>query len=189
MNKTVQLLINGFWLIFVVWWIVAAFGQKAVAERQSRGSWTAHRVPVTLGTVLLFFGKFPPPLGFRLTPQADWLLLFGAVVCGLGLAFAIWARLTLAGNWSSNVTFKQSHELITSGPYHFVRHPIYTGLLLMVTGTAIARGDLCYWLGTLLWAIGFWIKLKQEESVMLAHFPGEYPGYSARVKALVPFLL
>ena len=111
------------------------------------------------------------------------------VLCALGLLVAIWARRTLAGNWSSDVTFKQGHELVKAGPYRFVRHPIYTGLLLMCLGSALDIGRLRGWLGLVLVFVGFWIKLKQEETLMLQHFPDDYPAYRKQVKALVPFVV
>jgi len=97
--------------------------------------------------------------------------------------------LTLGGNWSSEVALKQGHELVKTGPYRFVRHPIYTGLLLMCLGTAIVPGQLRSWLGFLLLCAGFWIKLKQEETLMLQHFPDEYPVYRRQVKVLIPFII
>lgn len=119
------------------------------------------------------------------TPQTPWI---GAAVCVSGLAVAIWSRWTLGGNWSGTVRFKQGHELIKTGPYRFVRHPIYTGILLMCLAPPIQFGRLHHWLGTLIIAIGLWIKLKQEETMMLRHF-SEYTDYQKRVKALVPFVI
>jgi protein-S-isoprenylcysteine O-methyltransferase Ste14 len=86
------------------------------------------------------------------------------------------------------VIFKQGHELITTGPYRFVRHPIYTSILALLLGTAIAAGRLASLLAMLFFFAGFWIKLKQEETLMVGHFPEEYPAYQARVKALAPFV-
>jgi protein-S-isoprenylcysteine O-methyltransferase len=106
-----------------------------------------------------------------------------------GLFVTLWARRTLAGNWSSDVTFKQGHELVRTGPYRFVRHPIYTGLLIMSLGTAIENGRLHCWLSIILTGIGFWIKLTQEERLLLRHFPDQYPAYRQQVKALVPFVI
>ena len=97
--------------------------------------------------------------------------------------------MTLAGNWSSDVTFKQGHELIRTGPYKLVRHPIYTGLLTMSLGTATEIGQLHSWLSILVTAVGFWIKLRQEERLLLRHFPEDYPHYQKHVKALVPFVI
>jgi protein-S-isoprenylcysteine O-methyltransferase Ste14 len=77
---------------------------------------------------------------------------------------------------------------VERGPYRFVRHPIYTSHLLMGLGTAIASGLLVAFAGLVFFFIGFWIKLKQEEGLLLRHFPDEYPAYKARVKALVPFV-
>jgi protein-S-isoprenylcysteine O-methyltransferase Ste14 len=162
---------------------------KPVAEQQSRLSVAAYKGPLTLGGFLLWYPGLLYPLRLALTSHTDLARAGGAVVCVIGLLVAIWSRRTLAGNWSSNVTFKQGHELITAGPYRFVRHPIYTGILLMCFGSATANGRLQAWLGFLILCIGFWIKLQQEESLMLRHFPDEYPSYRKRVKALVPFLI
>jgi protein-S-isoprenylcysteine O-methyltransferase Ste14 len=105
------------------------------------------------------------------------------------LLVTIWSRRTLGGNWSSEVAFKQGHELVKTGPYRYARHPIYTGLLLMCLGTAVAVGQFHSWLGLLILCVGFWIKLRQEESLLLQHFPTEYPVYRKQVKALVPFVI
>lgn len=128
-------------------------------------------------------------MNLALISRTNWALVTGAVVCVFGLFVTIWARWTLAGNWSSDVTFKQGHELVRTGPYRFVRHPIYTGLLVMGLGSAIEIGRLRCWLSIVVVGIGFWIKLKQEESLMRRHFPDEYPAYQKQVKALVPFVI
>ena len=177
------------WILFIAYWIATARAVKPVAERQSLLSSLAHRGPLTLGGFLLCFPALPWPLSLTLTPRTDPARAFGAVVCVLGLFVTIWARRTLAGNWSSDVTFKQGHELIQTGPYRYARHPIYTGLLLMALGTAIAGGRLRCWLGFLILGAGFWIKLAQEESLLLRHFPADYPSYRTRVKALIPFII
>ena len=101
----------------------------------------------------------------------------------------LWARWTLGGNWSSNVTFKQGHELIKTGPYQFARHPIYSGVLTMCLGTAVEIGQFRGWLALPLMTTAFWIKLKQEERLLLRHFPAAYPAYQKQVKALVPFVI
>ncbi len=142
-----------------------------------------------LGWILLAYPLLPPPLNRRLISHTDWVLAIGAVICVFGLFVTLWARWTLAGNWSSDVTFKHNHELVKTGPYRFVRHPIYTGLLVMALGTAISAGRLRCWLGLVVVGIGFWIKLRQEERLMLRHFPDEYPAYRKQVKALVPFII
>ncbi|MGA9453063.1 MAG: isoprenylcysteine carboxylmethyltransferase family protein [Verrucomicrobiia bacterium] len=182
-------IIIGCWIIFLGYWLISALGQKAMAERQSLLSTLAHRIPVGLGWWMLAYPGLPPPMNLALISRTNWALVTGAVVCVFGLFVTIWARWTLAGNWSSDVTFKQGHELVRTGPYRFVRHPIYTGLLVMGLGSAIEIGRLRCWLSIVVVGIGFWIKLKQEESLMRRHFPDEYPAYQKQVKALVPFVI
>jgi protein-S-isoprenylcysteine O-methyltransferase Ste14 len=183
------LIILGCWTIFLVYWLVTAFSQKATAERQSLSSALAHRIPLGFCYILLAVRRLPPPMNLRLIPGAGWVLLIGALICLFGLFITLWARRTLAGNWSSDVTFKQGHELVRTGPYRFVRHPIYTGLLVMCLGTAIEIGKLRGGLALLLMTVAFWIKLKQEEWLMQRHFPDQYLAYQKQVKALVPFIL
>jgi protein-S-isoprenylcysteine O-methyltransferase Ste14 len=181
-------IIIGCWIAFLVYWLVSAVRVKAVAERQSFGASLAYRIPVITGAILIFSRRIHGPLDVRVLPDTNWVSYGGALVCVAGLIVCIWARVTLAGNWSSNVTFKQGHELIRRGPYRFVRHPIYTGILLMYLGTAIHLGLLRAGIGVLLTFIGFWIKYRQEEALMLQHFPDQYPVYRKRVKALVPWV-
>jgi len=177
------------WITFLVYWLVSALRVKAIAERQSLLPALAHRIPVGLGWWMLAFPNWPPPMNWLAVPHSDSIRIFGTAICVYGLLVTIWARRTLAGNWSSDVTFKQGHELIRTGPYRFVRHPIYTGLLIMSLGTAIEIGQLHCWVSLPITAIGFWIKLKQEERLLLRHFPNDYSAYQKEVKALVPFVL
>ena len=176
------------WLLFLIYWIISAFKVKAVVERQTWRASLSYKFPTFLGIWLLWASDSCPGLSLVAYDRPGPMRLMAAVICVSGLVVAFWARWTLAGNWSSNVTFKQNHELIQTGPYRWVRHPIYTGLLLMALGTALISGRAGAWLGVLLMTQGFWIKLKYEEGVMLRHFPDTYPGYQTRVKALVPFL-
>lgn len=177
------------WIMFLVYWLVSAWRVKAIAETQSLLSALAHRIPVGLGFWLLVSPRLPPPMNLVVIPRTDFWRVIGAVICVYGLWVTIWARRTLAGNWSSDVTFKQGHELVRTGPYRFVRHPIYTGLLVMCLGTALEVGQLRCWLSILVAGFGFWIKLSQEERLLLRHFPNEYPAYQKQVKALVPFVI
>jgi protein-S-isoprenylcysteine O-methyltransferase Ste14 len=106
-----------------------------------------------------------------------------------GAAFTVWARITLGRNWSAEVTFKQDHELIESGPYALARHPIYTGLIVMALGTAINYGRAIGFALLLSLCGGTWWKARQEERVMSNHFPDAYAAYKTRVRAIIPFLL
>jgi protein-S-isoprenylcysteine O-methyltransferase Ste14 len=177
------------WITFLVYWFSTARKVKATAERQSLLSTLAHRISVGLGCWMLIYWRLPSPMNLVLIPRTYWTQIIAAVICVYGLYVTIWARRTLAGNWSSDVTFKQGHELVKTGPYRFVRHPIYTGLLIMCVGTAIEIGQLRGFLAIVVVGIGFWIKLKQEERLLLQHFPEAYPAYCKQVKALVPFVI
>lgn len=178
----------GCWLVFLIYWLISALAVKATAERNSFASSLPYRIPLVIGAAILARPRWPYPMNFHLTPRTYWTLWIGATACLAGLCVAIWSRWTLAGNWSSDVRFRRGHELVKTGPYRFVRHPIYTGILLMVAAPAIQFGRVHHWLGALIIGIGLWIKLKQEESVMERHFP-EYSEYRNKVKALVPFLI
>jgi protein-S-isoprenylcysteine O-methyltransferase Ste14 len=161
---------------------------KATAERKSFASSLAYRIPLIVGGVLVAKLHVGYPLNLPVTPANYFTYWLGAPVCVAGLCVAIWSRWTLAGNWSSNVQFKEGHQLIRKGPYRLVRHPIYTGILVMCVAPAVQFGQLHCWLGFLVIGVGLWIKLKQEEAVMMQHFP-EYSAYRKEVKALVPFLI
>ena len=182
-------IIIGCWVVFLAYWAISALKVKAIAERGSRWSAFAHRIPLGFSCFLLIDSHLPPLMNLSVTPHGNWMLIIGGLVCGLGLFVSLWARWSLAGNWSGDVTFKQEHELIKSGPYRFVRHPIYTGMLTMCLGTAVDIGQLRGWLALLIMTVTFWIKLKQEERLMLQHFPSEYTAYQQQVKALVPFVI
>jgi protein-S-isoprenylcysteine O-methyltransferase Ste14 len=177
------------WIIFLLYWVLNAWRVKATAEKQSRWSAMAHRIPLGFSYILLVNGYLPAPMNLSVTPHAAWAQAMGAIVCVVGLFVTLWARWTLAGNWSSDVTFKHGHELIRSGPYQFVRHPIYTGLLAMGLGTALDIGRLRGWLALPLMAVAFWIKLRREEGLLMRHFPEEYPAYRKQVKALILFAI
>jgi protein-S-isoprenylcysteine O-methyltransferase Ste14 len=177
------------WAVFIFYWLISARWVKVASEKESVWSALSHRVPLVCSYFLLADLHLPPPMNLPITPHEDWAKAVGVCICVLGLFVALWARWTLGGNWSSSVTFKQGHELIRTGPYRLVRHPIYTGLLLMALGTASAFGQLRCWLGLPLMAAAFWIKLKLEERLLLRHFPQEYPIYKSQVKALVAFVI
>ena len=176
------------WSYVILYWLASSWRVKATATRQSYASAMVHRLPVAAGWFLMGGYFRHSPLNHLLTPQTDLMRTLGVIVCLAGFFFTLWARRTLAGNWSSDVTFKHGHELVRNGPYRYVRHPIYTGLLTMCLATAMAFGCIRFWLALPLWLLGFTLKIRQEERLMLEHFPAEYPAYKKDVKALVPFV-
>ncbi len=146
------------------------------------------RIPVWLGFILLLAGWAPwfGLIVLRRTAVSDSA---GVAICALGLLVAIWSRKALGAEWSQDVELKQGHKLVEGGPYKLMRHPIYTGHILLALGTAIASGSWIGFAGLASLTIGLWTKLNQEEALLLRFFPGEYPAYKSRVKALIPYVL
>jgi protein-S-isoprenylcysteine O-methyltransferase Ste14 len=178
------------WLVFIAVWIAMARGGKAVAERESVYSRLSHYLPLAIAIYLLAAPHVPvAALNDRFAPLSLWLVQLGAALTFVGVAFAIWARVWIAGNWSSDVTLKRDHELIVAGPYRWVRHPIYTGILVALLGTALAIGEWRGLLAVLLAAAAYWRKLRIEEAVMRRQFGEAYARYAERVPALIPFVL
>ncbi len=174
------------WVLLVVYWNISAHSVKSAAEPQNFAARLA-RMPVWLGFVL-FIAAWAHPFGIVAIRRTVFSDSVGVAICALGLFVAIWSRKTLGTEWSQDVELKRGHKLVQGGPYRFMRHPIYTGHLLMGLGTAIASGLLIAFAGLASFAVGFWIKLNQEERLLQRGFPDEYPAYKARVKALIPYV-
>jgi protein-S-isoprenylcysteine O-methyltransferase Ste14 len=177
------------WGIFIFFWLISAFFTKRTVVREGRVESMGYRILAVLAWVCLVNAdKFPNPLGSRLIARTDvfsWMAI-GLSLVGLGIC--IWARITLGRNWSGLVTVKEKHELVQKGPYGFVRHPIYTGLMTLFAGTVVLNGRLGAMIGIVMLGLSFWIKLRREEDFMLKEFPNDYPGYMKRVKRLVPLV-
>jgi protein-S-isoprenylcysteine O-methyltransferase Ste14 len=183
-------IISGCWLVFVAVWVIAALSTKRTVYRETRAQRLRYWVLLAIGCFLQLYGRRSPyPLNIRILPHVALNAWAAAVLCVIGLAFAIWARVTLGRNWSGVVTLKEEHELVERGPYRFVRHPIYTGILTMFCAFALAQGYLSGFAGALLMFASFWIKLGREEELMLQQFPERYRAYQQRAKRIIPFVL
>jgi protein-S-isoprenylcysteine O-methyltransferase Ste14 len=179
--------ITALWLAWLIYWSIAAIGAKATRRRESVASRLSHIVPLAIGIILLSMRRAPTAwLGIRLVPQTEGWFWLGFGLVASGLAFSVAARVWLGGNWSGLVTLKQNHELIRSGPYRWVRHPIYTGLLLAIFGTAVAQGEVRGLIALLLIAASFLRKIGIEEQFLAQQFGTAYSRYRAEVPALVP---
>ena len=178
------------WVAWLLYWWAASRNVKVTRRKESVASRLGHVVPLGLAVWLLAAPRLPGGLlGGRFLPATLSVYALGLAVLFTGLAFTVWARIWLGRNWSGTVTLKEGHELICSGPYRFVRHPIYTGLLVAFAGSAIARSE---WRGLVALAIAFvalWRKLKLEERWLGETFGEAYARYRAEVPALIPFLL
>jgi protein-S-isoprenylcysteine O-methyltransferase Ste14 len=173
----------------LVWLIGLAFTKRTV--RSQFGAPQLFQMAVfLLGFFLVGGDSFRESwLGVRFMPASYCAQVSGLVLTAGGCLFAIWARLTLGGNWSNWATVREGHELIVKGPYGLARHPIYTGLLLACLGTALAIGEWRCVLGFVMVVFGFILKMSQEERLMMATFPAAYSQYRHRVKAVIPRLL
>jgi protein-S-isoprenylcysteine O-methyltransferase Ste14 len=185
---SLRFLIPAMWLAWAVFWIVAARHTKPARWRESISSWTLHVLPL-LACAVLFAAPcwLPPILSERVVPTGRPLPLLGAVIVAAGLGFTAWARAHLGRNWSGIVTVKENHALVRTGPYRVVRHPIYTGLLLALIGTAAAIGEWRGVLAVIFALIGFLWKIRVEEKRMRENFP-EYSQYRRQTAALIPLL-
>lgn len=175
------------WLAWCFYWLVASLRTKPTRRQEGVASRASHIVPLLLGVLLLSFPRLAGPwLRVRVLPPAYAWFWVGFCCVALGLGFSVVARVWLGGNWSGTVTLKQGHELIRTGPYRFVRHPIYTGLLLAVLGSAIAIGEWRGLLGFALFVLAFVHKLGIEERFLTQQFGDSYTRYRRDVPALVP---
>ena len=183
-------LIGAIWIGWNIYWFVAARNAKPNRRRESRLSRLAHITPLGVAIILI---ALPNGRGgwfdARILPRGFAIYWTGVALLVAGLGFSIWARRRLGRNWSGTVTLKEDHELIRTGPYRWVRHPIYTGILLAFLGTAIA---LCEWRGvvaTVLVAVAFLMKIRTEEGWMIETFGDDYRRYRTEVTALIPFIV
>ena len=183
-----RLAIPALWIVWVICWIAAARDVKRSRWREPARTRALHATPLVLCAALLATPRWlPPVLAARFAPPGLWLPLLGTAMVVGGCGFTGWARWHLGRNWSGWVTVKDQHTLICSGPYRVVRHPIYTGLLFALAGTALAIGE---WRGVLavaLAVLGFVLKLRIEEARMRETFP-EYDRYTQQVAALIPWV-
>jgi protein-S-isoprenylcysteine O-methyltransferase Ste14 len=128
-------------------------------------------------------------LGAQFVSHSEFVESLGLAMCLAGALLACYARGILGRNWSGTVQLKQDHELIQSGPYRYVRHPIYSGFLLLFLGSAVMVGEWRGLLGVVIVFACFWRKLRTEESWLLQHFGARYADYARQTKAIVPGLL
>jgi protein-S-isoprenylcysteine O-methyltransferase Ste14 len=176
------------WLVFVVVWLVWALKTKPVQTRERVSSRLSYSV-LTIAGAYTMFGDSPRAwLHTEIFPASWWIQVLAVLITAAGIGFAIWARVYIGGNWSSAVTVKVGHQLIQTGPYRWVRHPIYSGMILGLLGTAMARRELGGLVAVALFYIGFKIKSIIEEQVMVGTFGAQYDEYRRSTGAIIPRL-
>jgi protein-S-isoprenylcysteine O-methyltransferase Ste14 len=172
------------WAVFWIYWLVVSVGVKAGRTRWGR--FAGFRVAIIL--IFLLLVRLKVLKGPRGVTSDPWLQGIGLVIFVLGLALAVWARIYIGRNWGMPMSEKADPELVTTGPYSTIRHPIYSGIILAMIGTTIAVS--LYWLIAAV-VVGAWFLYSavMEERYLTGQFPDAYPRYKRSTKMLIPFIL
>jgi protein-S-isoprenylcysteine O-methyltransferase Ste14 len=174
------------WVGFSVYWSAKATQSAEAKDTESAESRRVHLLLLNGGQLLLFL----PIWGLRarfLPPSPLWVPL-GLSIEGAGIALAVWARVHLAANWSGRIEVKASHQLIQTGPYRLLRHPIYTAVLALCVGTALVSGERHALAGVALVIIAYFRKIRLEEAKMREAFGTRYDDYRRRTLGMIPGL-
>lgn len=185
MNNIPAALIELFWVLFLLYWLLSSFNSKAYVRR-NYVSWGVRLLIV----VIVYLLYSVPAVGSYLVATEKavpyWLQWTGVALSACGILFAIWARVNLGRNWGTPMSLKKDAELVTSGPYAYVRHPIYSGFLLGALGSCFVS---IWWVIPLLLLFVYFVySAKTEEKIMTNEFPAAYPDYMKRTKMLIPFV-
>ena len=169
------------WIVFWIYWLASA----AASKESVSGGWRTRLTGVSVIAVIVIAVAFR---GSAVATHSVILGAIGAVLFVCGIALAVWARLHLGRNWGMPMTQRAEPELVTSGPYRFVRHPIYSGLLTAMLGTALVNNLLGLIVVAVLVAYFYYCGIIEERNLTTT-FPTAYPEYKSRTKMLIPFLL
>jgi protein-S-isoprenylcysteine O-methyltransferase Ste14 len=175
------------WFIWGVWWLAMAFFSKSTKRRESPVQRLAHVIPAVLGFLFIFrpgFGGRTFMLG--IIPDYPVIEIVCVIATIAGLLFAVWARLSLGANWSGTVTIKKDHQLIRKGPYRWIRHPIYTGMLAALLATAITQGLISGLLGFCFVYTALYIKARREESFLAQEFGAGFDEHRQHTGMFLP---
>lgn len=180
------------WLILISYWAWSSRKVKLAARQENPvKQFLCYWLPLLIAGLLLgpghWFGH--SLLREQFVPHTNLVGLIGGACCIAGFCIACYARYLLGKNWSLAVQLKEKHELVVTGPYRYVRHPIYSGLLLLFAGNAIVVGDWRGIVAVILVFISFWMKLKTEERWLISYFGTAYTAYIANTKAIIPWLI
>lgn len=192
MNEYIKIGLKITWLIVINYWLISSIGTKKVKAQESLFKRFIHYwLPLIIATLLLGPGEWfgHTLLRENFVPHTNLVGTIGLLFSILGAFIACWSRYILGKNWSLAVQQKENHELIQNGLYKIVRHPIYTGLLLLFIGNTLIVGDYRGIVAVLLIFISFWYKLHKEEKLLKDTFGNLFIEYKNKTKALIPFIL
>ena len=175
------------WAAWAILWAAMAFFSKSNKRRESPGQRLQHVIPAMLGFLLLFREGVGSPWFTRaIFPDDPVLMLVCVALTMLGLLFSVWARLALGSNWSGTVTIKANHQLIRRGPYRFIRHPIYTGMLTALLTTAITQRLVSGVLGFAVVYFALYRKAQREESFLSQEFGDAFAEHQRHTGMFLP---
>jgi protein-S-isoprenylcysteine O-methyltransferase Ste14 len=181
--------IKGLWILFGLYWLVSALRLKKTKKRESWLQRLLYVLPLFVASSLLsrpeaHYGW----LGGRFVPDTAAVRWTGVPLTAAGVAIAVWARFHLGANWSGVVTLKEGHELIRTGPYTRIRHPIYTGILLALLGTAVAMGEVRGLLAVAITWLSFYLKARREEAFLAQEFGPRFAEHQLHTGMFLPRL-
>jgi protein-S-isoprenylcysteine O-methyltransferase Ste14 len=173
------------WLVFWVGWLIASFTAKTSQSGRWGGLGGGLRVSVAIVVIILF--RLNTGHGHHAVtgPLLGWI---GLALWVIGLGIAIWARFYIGRNWGMPMTRREDPDLVTTGPYRLIRHPIYTGIILGLVGTVLAT-SLWGLIAAAVVAVYFGVSANREERFLAERFPDTFPPYKARTKMLIPYVV
>jgi protein-S-isoprenylcysteine O-methyltransferase Ste14 len=182
--------ITGTWIVFLVFWGVSSFTAKRIARKERRAGVLGRVLIAVVACFLLIRADDPRlgPLNLRFVPERLWIAWAAAAITVLGVLFAIWARVHIGKYWSSTVALKSEHQLIRSGPYARIRHPIYIGIILAIAGTSLAVGRYAAILALAIYVVAFWFKARKEEALLAGEFGPAFEDHRRSTGFFLPKL-
>lgn len=192
MSEYIKTALKITWIIVAAYWMVSSISAKKPLKQEGFVKrFVQYWLPLIVAALLLGNGDWYGHSWLRekFVPHHDLVGLIGLALSIAGAVIACWARYSLGSNWSVSVQEKEHHALIQGGVYRWVRHPIYSGLLLLFTGNALIVGDYRGIVAVAVIFVSFWLKLKKEEKILAATFGEQYDAYKDGTKALIPFVL
>jgi protein-S-isoprenylcysteine O-methyltransferase Ste14 len=184
----ISTIIPSLMLAWVLYWWYSARDEKRTTRPEPLSSQLKHRAPLIVGVLCFAAPRWMPrALTTRFLPAGLLFPALGTLMLAMGLGFSVWARRHLGRNWSAHVVVKEDHALVRTGPYRYIRHPIYTGILTGMLGMALAIGEWRALVGLAGMVLSFAIKSRQEEGRMRETF-AEYAEYERHTAALVPYV-
>jgi len=189
----IRYILNLLWVVFGVYWFASAFrtasrGKRIATDEASRWRWARLAILAVTFVLLLSSSLSIGPLGWRFVPHSAEVAWLGVAITVAGIALAAWARQSLGENWSDKIVLKVDHQLVRNGPYAYLRHPIYSGVLLGIAGTALAVGEVRGILALVLLGSSYWVKAIREEKVLVSQFGDAFEDYRRSAGFLIPRL-